>query len=477
MAALETWLVKVRKTIAQGLDSVRAAPPATKKIAIRKSNVGVLAFEIAGMMSKLVHLWQSLSDASIARLRGEAICLEGVRKIVSNDDAFLLGLACAELAENLRLIAKSVARMSSRCEDPNLRRFDRLFDEFANSGRDPHTWLLNAKEMEIKMRKLDRLVGAAAALHREMDELVALENGLKKSAHSKENDASIKAKKITDLQQKIIWQRQQVKYSKEKCLWSRSFDTVISTLAKCVFTILARIKLVFGVNHGFPISLPRSLSASALVHPWETTTNTPGFVSGPLTKTSPNLQPREGFFDLNSKILKPPPTTLGAAALSLHYSNLIIVMEKMIRSPQLVGADARDDLYSMLPNSIRFALRRRLKGVGFSASDPFLAGEWRDALQKILGWLSPLAHNMIRWQSERSFEHQNLVPKTNVLLLQTLHFANQDKTEAAITELLVGLNYIWRFEREMNAKAILQYSNFNGSLCMMNSSPSPQGQS
>ncbi|KAI3458252.1 hypothetical protein Pfo_014915 [Paulownia fortunei] len=461
--ALETWLIKVKKTIAHSFDSVRATPPTTKKLVIKKSNVGVLAFEIAGLMSKLLHLWQSLSDKSIARLRGESYCLEGVRKIVSNDDAFLLGLACAELVENLRLVAKSISRISKKCEDSTLRCFDRLFDEFANSGRDPNNWLLGSKEMESKTKKLDRFVTTTATLHREMDELLVLENGLKKSLQSKDNDSAIKEQKIIELQQKILWQRQEVKYLKEKSLWCRSFDTVTSLLARSVFTILARIKLVFGVGHGFPISLPRSLSSSALVYPSENP-NTCSFVSGPLMKNSPNLQARDGFFELNSKILKPPTTTLGAAALALHYANLIIVMEKMIRSPQLVGVDARDDLYSMLPNSIRFALRSRLKGVGFSASDPALAAEWRDALQKILGWLSPLAHNMIKWQSERSFEQQNLVPKTNVLLLQTLYFANQEKTEAAITELLVGLNYIWRFEREMNAKAIFQCSNFNGYL-------------
>lgn len=463
--ALETWLIKVKKSIAHSFDSVRAAPPATKKAAIKKSHAGVLAFEIAGVMSKLLHLWQSLSDKNIARLRGESICLEGVRKIVSNDDVFLLGLACAELSESLRLVAKSIARISKKCQDPSLRCFDRSFEDFANSGRDPNSWLLiGAKEVESKMKKLDQYVAATATLHREMDELVALENSLKKSSQGRDHDGGSggKEQKIIELQQKIVWQRQEVKYSKEKSLWSRSFDTVTLILVRSAFTVLARMKLVFGVSHGFPNTLPRSLSSSsALVYPSENP-NSCLFVSGPLMKEPPNLEPRHGFFELNSKILKPPPTTLGAAALSLHYANLIIVMEKMIRSPQLVGVDARDDLYSLLPNSIRFALRGRLKGVGFSASDPALAAEWREALHKIIGWLSPLAHNMIKWQSERSFEQQNMVPKTNVLLLQTLYFANQQKTEAAITELLVGLNYIWRFEREMNAKTIFHCSNFHG---------------
>ncbi|XP_031114882.1 uncharacterized protein LOC116018965 [Ipomoea triloba] len=451
--ALETWLIKVKKTIARATAPHHHA--AKPSVMVKKSaQVGVLAFEISGLMAKLLHLWQSLSDKNVTRLRGECLALEGVRKIVSNDDVFLLGLACAELVENLRVVAKSVTRISRKCDDPKLRSLDRSLNEFANSGKDPHGMVLGWKEMEAKIKKMDRYVSSTALLHKQMDELSGLE---KKAAQAEGLESSAREKRLGDLHQKIQWQKQQIKYLKEKSLWSRTFDTVTLLLARSIFTILARTKIVFGINNStlpYPSTLPRSLSASATVHPSENPP--PPFVSGPLLQEPPNK-----FFRSNSDMLKPPATTLGAAALALHYANLIIVMEKMIRSPQLVGVDARDDLYSMLPNSIRSALRARLKGVGFSATDPALAGEWRDALQKILGWLSPLAHNMIKWQSERSFEHQNLLPKTNVLLLQTLFFANQEKTEAAITELLVGLNYIWRFEREMNAKALFECTNFN----------------
>ncbi|CAI9092101.1 OLC1v1027256C1 [Oldenlandia corymbosa var. corymbosa] len=476
--ALETWLVKVKKTISSSF-AASAAPKPKSSAVIKKSNVGVLAFEIAGLMSKLIHLWQSLSDKNIARLRNESISLEGVRKIVSNDEDFLLGLACAEMLENLRQISKSVSRLSKKCEDSNLRSFERFLDEFSNTGRDCHNFVLSWKDMEMKIKKMDQYVTVTATLHREMDELLVIENQLRKSQVAKESSYhhheqgstnKNKEQKIIELQQKLLWQRQEVKYLKERSLWGRSYDTATKLLATSIFTSLARIKLVFGIGHGYPTSLPRSLSASATVYPSsDPHPNSCGnFVSGPLVMKSPNLQDSKsnqvGFFELNSKFVKPALDTLGSAALSLHYANLIIVIEKMIRSPQLVGADAKDDLYSMLPNSIRSALRARLKGVGFSASDPFLAGEWRDALQKILGWLSPLAHNTIKWQNERSYEHQNLLPKTNVLQLQTLHFANQEKTEAAITELLVGLNYIWRFEREMSAKALFECANLNGFL-------------
>ncbi|GMY17451.1 protein PSK SIMULATOR 1 [Fagus crenata] len=465
--ALETWLIKVKTAISNSLASGAPNPKP-----IKKSNVAVLAFEIAGLMSKLLHLWQSLSDKNITFIHNDSLSLEGVQKIVSNDQAFLINLACAEFAENLRLLAKSVSRITKKCEDQNLRCFDHLFNEFVNSGRDPHNWVLSLKEMEAKIKKMDRYVTVTATLYKEMDELSVLENGLCKSLKCKDNnnnESSIKLEqKIYELQQKIFWQRQEVKYLKDRSLWNRSFDTVTLMLARSIFTVSARIKLVFGISHcSTPSSLSRSLSASATVHPSH---QNPTFVSGPLksSKLEEKKDLGDGFFESNSKLLKPPSTTLGASALALHYANLIIVIEKMIKSPQLVGVDARDDLYAMLPSSIRSLLRARLKGVGFSASDPVLAGEWREALGRILGWLSPLAHNMIKWQSERSFEQQNLVPKTNVLLLQTLYFANKEKTEAAITELLVGLNYIWRFEREMTAKALFECANFSGILNVKN---------
>ncbi|KAL6127025.1 hypothetical protein ACLB2K_075070 [Fragaria x ananassa] len=459
--------------ISHSFDAVRHTSSTPAKPSRKSTNVGVLAFEIAGLMSKLLHLWQSLSDKNMIRLHNESINLEGVRKIVSNDDAFLLGLACAELVENIRFLAKSVARISHKCNDANLRSFERLFSDFANSGRDPYNYVIGSKEMEAKNnKKLDRYVNLTAQLYREMDELNSLESSLRKALRSEEYDASLsKGQKVLDLQQKIVWQRQEIKYLKDRSLWNRSFETVTWILARSIFTILARTKVVFGI--GQPSSLPRSLSASATVHPSDQGTACP-FVSGPLVRSTKPLgdfdqesstivkddySSGNGFFESNSKLLKPPPSTLGAAALALHYANLIIVMEKMIKFPQMVGVDARDDLYTMLPSSVRSALRARLRGVGFSASDPVLAEEWREALGRILGWLSPLAHNMIKWQSERSFEQQNMVPKTNVMLLQTLFFANKDKTEAAITELLVGLNYICRFEREMTAKALFECNN------------------
>ncbi|WOL16779.1 hypothetical protein Cni_G25567 [Canna indica] len=385
--ALESWLSRLKSAISTGIDAVRAKN--------KKPNVGILAFEIATLM-----------------------------KLVYDDDSFLLSLACAELVHSLRLVAQSAALLSQRCSDPALRKFGRSFEEFSDSGRDVTRWLMGWNEMESKAaRKMDWFVASTAALHKEMDGLSEAEHGLRKIVHCgggggewKRSMSAGRMAMVAEIQQKVFWQKQQVKYLKQTSLWSCSFDAAVLLLVRSAFTL------------------------STL---------------GPLVPSS--KQEHGGFLGTSSTTLTPPPGTLGTAALALHYANLIVVLEKMIRSPRAVGADARDDLYGMLPASVRGRLQARLRGVGWGAArDAGLAAEWKTAVARIAGWLGPVAHDTIRWQGERSFERRSATaPRANVLLLQTLYFANTEKVEAAVTELLVGLNYMWRFEIEMSALAIV----------------------
>ncbi|PPD96084.1 hypothetical protein GOBAR_DD06871 [Gossypium barbadense] len=124
----------------------------------------------------------------------------------------------------------------------------------------------------------------------------------------------------------------------------------------------------------------------------------------------------------------------------------------------MICLDARDELYNMLPACIRNALRLKLKSnaktLASSIRSASPAAELRMALVRILEWLAPLAHNMIRWQSDRNFEEQRKVSQSDILLVQTLHFANRPKTEAAIIELLLGLNYVCRIGRTRNKLAL-----------------------
>ncbi|KAJ4970459.1 hypothetical protein NE237_003558 [Protea cynaroides] len=549
--AMESWFSSLWK-------NSRSRSPEQEKVTI-----GVLAFEVATLMSKVVHIWHCLGDKQVGRLREEIMNSVGIRKLVSDDDDFLVGLVFAEVVDNLIFVVRSVARLGKKCSDPVLQRFENVFDELVKTDVDLYRLEFTLKKMERKVKKMERFFAISTNLYQELEVLAELEQTLRRMQASTDDPNRVS---LLEFQQKVLWQRQEVKYLREISLWNKTYDYTIRLLGRSLFTIFRRIKHVFGINLQEAVDgvdgskvlstyhLSRSNSVSALmqssVHPSEETR--PMFSSGPLNtsisrsgplsgtqKTSSRHQgthenlstpangkkPRSkakrlttvgpfkgcmsgsdtpvlesyahvsngsqksnvvyseilnGLKDANAELLthssihranpslfrskhsllNAPPSTLGGAALALHYANMIVVIEKLVTSPHLIGPDARDDLYNMLPTSVRMALRARLKSytnnLALSFCDAVLAVEWNDAMARILEWLAPLAHNMIRWHSERNFEQQNFVSRTNVLLVQTLYFANQARTEAAITELLVGLNYIWRFGRDLKEKSVLE---------------------
>ncbi|XP_022765538.1 uncharacterized protein LOC111310383 [Durio zibethinus] len=559
--------------------------------------IGVLAFEVASLMSKLVHLWQCLSDKQVIRLREEITTSVGIKKLVSEDEDYIGRLICAEMIENITHMSETVARLAKKCSDPGLKSFGLVFTELVQIGADPYGWIFSSKKMDKKVKKMERFISVNATLYQVMEILADYEQTLRRM---KSGDTETES--LLEFQKKVKWKQHEVKSLREMSLWNRTYDYTIRLLARSIFTIYGRIKHVFGIEQNVDDGdsrvtnsdfMYRSQSVSALmqssVHPTENTGLT-RFSSGPFgissTKSGPISKPnktiyfhsgplgglatkscsiagKNGNFNFHSgplgrstaksgplfgmdkiskriwrtdnhqaavnrkkphlksnkltqvgpfkgcmidangatirncyissngihsgifngvkdgnvnlpegnavqtsssvfrsqrRLLDAPLETLGASALALHYANVIIVIEKLAASPHLIGHDARNDLYSMLPTSVRAALRVRLKpyakSLASSVYNTELAGEWTEEMSAILEWLAPLAHNMIRWQSERSYEQQNFVSRTNVLLVQTLYFASREKTEEAITEILVGLNYVWRHGRELNAKAL-----------------------
>lgn len=552
-----------------------------------KAVIGVLAFEVARLMSKLVNLWQSLSDKQVAKLREEITNSVGIRKLVSDDDTFIVHLISLEMLENMAHVAESVARLGKKCSDPRLKGFENAFDEFITLGVDPHGWVLTHKKMEKKVKRMEKFVSINASLYQEMEVLTDLEQTIKRMKAYAESDGP----NFIEYQKKVAWKGMEVKNLKANSLWNRTYDYTVHFLARSLFTIFNRINNVFGIQEVISVGKTKNRSYShgsqsvseilqPSVHPSQN--NVARFASGPLgnftAKSGPNVRTNKtsiphlggdsstksgpisgkyksvnffsGLLGRNSKNpapvngtnksskfwkfnghsttisgkesnsrhsrvtqvgpfkgcvaadsssviiechsnpneahwgtlnhkdadsnlhtpgnvvqcaqptfsslckLKPPSDSLGAASLALHYANVIAVIEKLAASPHLIGLDARDDLYNMLPRRIRAALRAKLKpyskDMASAVYDASLVEEWSEAMTGILEWLAPLAHNMLRWQSERSYEQQGFVSRTNVLLVQTLYFANQEKAEAIITELLVGLNYVWRYVRELN---------------------------
>lgn len=527
-----------------------------------KPVIGVLAFEVANLMSKLVHLWQSLADKQVKKMRELISGSVGIKKLVSDDEDYVVRLISAEMIDNLGNVARAVVRLGKKCLDPSLNNLEKVFDDLIKFGGDIYGLELAWKKMEQTVKKMQKLISINSNLFREWEALSDLEQTLRRMSSCSESDS----KDLLEYQKKIAWKQREVKHLQEKSLWNKTYVDMVMLMTRSVFTIFIRIKHVFGLghreetmkvtdskpSHSDYLHRAQSVSAAPLqsssVHPSES--SIPRFSSGPLlkkltvhpgplpkahekynsysgpiggrsTKSGPihrankvlnsysgplvqtslahsgpsskrsifglklwhnrknsstldeklalskpdqlpeaeTLTAQLDLLNFKSRLLDAPPETLGAAALALHYANVIFVIEKLVASPHLIGHDARDDLYYMLPSSIRASIRARLKPfskvMDSSVKDTALAREWNEAMTRILEWLAPLAHNTVKWQSERSYEQQGLSSRGNVLLVQTLHFVNQEKAEAIITELLVGLNYVWRFGREISAEAFL----------------------
>ncbi|KAK6126301.1 hypothetical protein DH2020_039946 [Rehmannia glutinosa] len=434
---VDTWFVNIWKSSRKSMSREPERPV-----------VGIMAFEISRLMSKVVNLWQCLADRQIVRLREDIANSVGIHKLVSEDDDYLMGLALAEITENLRDVAKSVVMLGKKCKDPKYHNLERTFDDVGEIDPKWCNWQYKPKKMEKKIKKMERFVGATEQLHQELEVLAELEQSLRQMRASSDV-------KLLEFQQKVMWQRQEVKNLRETSPWVKTYDYILRLLLKSIFTIIERIKYVCGTKQSGNVVesnvyeqrnsdyVIRSNSLrQTLVYPSETNTFR---YAVPLGSKSP---PKMSFFK---------DSTLGGAGLAVHYANVIILIEKLASSPNLISLDARDDLYSMLPATIRSDLRAKLKTFSRNLAlsvydDAAFAAEWRLAVERILEWLSPLAHNMVRWQSERNFERWRLSIGSNVHLVQTLHFANQVETEAAIVELLIGLNYLSRFGREINQK-------------------------
>jgi hypothetical protein len=512
--------------------------------------LGVLGFEVAALMSRAAGLWRALGDHHLARLRGEAIRLEGVRRLVADDDAALLALALAEMAAACRDLSRAVARLSARCADPLLRRFDALFAALLKRrAADPHGLRYAARaKMDRKARKMQRLVAATAHLCHELDVLADLEQQQQQQAGAGAGTSNSRAERA----RRVARQRHEVERIRAASLWPRTFDYAVRLLARSLFTIVARIIEVFDLDYAVDEEETASSRASRLswgssfvsgsmhmVYPSDvvvagadaprtvlrrarsgkTTAAATGSKShmsrtkslrqqlrwpaaagkhliGCVVVTgSSRPQGRDGWIPQSFSYVSdsdddssgagilgfhslgdarpppppPPPTTtttsvfdasrdalahppeasLGGAGLALHYANLIMFIDRLAAAPHHIRGDERDALYGMLTGSLRASVGARLRPSAAAAAaalraDPAL---WADTVRRTLAWLAPLARNTARWQAERSFGQRSVAPCGSggaVLLLQTLHFADRGKTEAAVTDLLVGLNYVWR---------------------------------
>ncbi|KAF6151389.1 hypothetical protein GIB67_012249 [Kingdonia uniflora] len=451
-------------------------------------------------MSRLISLYKSLSDDQIKILRKDVMPSEGVAYLNSKDEGFLLRLACIERIEELDRAAVAVIRLGKKCSDPGLDRFDNVYSDlklgFINLGKLD----LVSKEIEKNMEKMEGLISATSGLYVGLEMLSEMDVVERKQIRLKNRDASTTLQKASFdiLDYKIALQRQYVHHLRDISLWGQTFDKVVGLMARTICTVFARICVVFGpyipilpsvlstptrhmrfsslqIHFNFnnppsprvrPVAmsksgpLPKSPMKHGLVRLWSRDSKTLSPLHGENTRFGAGfcigIEDNHYFrTTMGLKLLQQAcKSTVGGSGLTLRYANVIILTEKYFNSTSTITDYDRCDLYDMLTASLKMSVKSKLRNLlkneeewsSMSDNDELLAEGWRDGVSVIMSWLGPMADNTVRWLSERNFEKQNFDVKPSVLLLQTLFFADKEKTEAAIAEVLVGLSCICRFE-------------------------------
>ncbi|KAG6532939.1 uncharacterized protein LOC122041101 [Zingiber officinale] len=467
--------------------------------------VGILAFEAAAAMSRLVSLHRSLAEEEVRRLRA-GMRAPGVAYLTSKDQVFLLRVAGAELVGDLDAAAAAVSRLAPRCRDPLLRCFDRLYADLKAGG--VYSFLINAraaadldrlglgstaKRAERRVRKMERYVAATSRLYAEMEVLNELEAAEKRAQQQEQqkwrrHSGPIPVQKPPSAPDPVRFQlrsqEHRVRRLKEESLWNKSFDKAVELMVRTVVTVFSRICAVFGV---YVLGLPGGdLTNSGKFQPSFLGKHSSGPLerrvvpqhvpflrnSAPIMRTPMEIGAQETPFDRLKKFLIESPTTVGGSGLALRYANVILAAEKLFQERNRVEeaaveeeplAAAREELYEMLPSGMRAAVRAKLRecwrreGVRLSEVDESLAKGWREPVSAILAWLVPVARETVRWQEERNMDReQRFCTRPRALLLQTLHYADVNKAEAAVVEVLVGLSCMSWYDDRRQCKSELE---------------------
>ncbi|KAG5042509.1 hypothetical protein HKD37_03G006898 [Glycine soja] len=447
------------------------------------NTLGILAFEAGKTMSHLISLYHSLSDEEIIKLRKEVIKSKGVTYLNSQHECFLLNLAAAERLEELDTAADTVSRLGRKCSDPSLSSFDLVYADLKLGLIDLRKLSYGTRNTPKIISKIEKLVSSTKSLHSAMHCMAEHETSEKKKQRLKtvmrpinyNNNYNAKQNNMEYLNEQIAYQRKQVQHYKEVSLWSQTLDKTVGIMAKVVCIVYARICSVFGgyisncncyeinddnnINNNCCCLLEHRELYKKNYCLYEESLQKRVTRSGPIPKASNNNKTGVIRFlnrevdrpmsNVNNRVLRlAPPSTVGGAGLAARYAEVVLAAERLLHAPATVAEDARERFYEMLPERVRQKVAAKLRGRWRREEEgEALAEGWRDAVEKMLEWLSPVAHDTVRWQAERSMETARFETKTTALLLQTLHYSDLEKAEAAIVEVLVGLSCIYYCER------------------------------
>ncbi|KAL6213823.1 hypothetical protein ACLB2K_013262 [Fragaria x ananassa] len=371
-------------------------PTLYSEVQTKGNTIAILAFEVANSIVKGVKLMQSLSEDNIRYLKEVLLPSKGVRSLISTDMDELLRIAAADKREELRIFIRDVVRFGNRTYDPIWHNLDRYFSKIGLKVTE-QTHL--KKQAERGMEHLINLVQSTAELCHELHSLDRLEQEYR---HKLEEDSSVTARRgdnLAILKADIKNQMKLVNSLKKNSLWSKTFEEVMPKLVDIVQLLHLKIHEAFG---------------------------------------SPDDDEPVKHSQRNCK-------RLGPAGTSLHYAHIITQINTIVSRSSLVPQSVIDTLYEGLPCSVKSTLRSKFQLVELTI--PQIKAE----MKRTLDWLVPIATNTTKalhgfgwvgeWANAR-FEASWRTGLTDTLRIETLHHANEKKTEAYICELVVLLHYL-----------------------------------
>ncbi|XP_004499279.1 protein PSK SIMULATOR 2-like isoform X2 [Cicer arietinum] len=372
----------------------------------RRNKISILAFEVANTITRGAILFHSLSEENIQLLKNEILQSEGVQQLVSTDTKELISFIEADKREEFYVFSREVARFGNICKDPQWHKLGRYFSRLdldVLSNKQPRV------EAEKTMQDLSSLAQNTAELYHELNALDRFQQDYHQKVKEMESlNLPLNGEGLTAFQSELKHQRKLVKSLQRKSLWSKNLEEIVEKLVDITTHIHQAILEFLGNNGKITVK--------------------------------------------NHK----EPQRLGEAGLALHYANIINQINVIASRPTILPPNMRDTLYKGLPNNIKNVLPSRLHYD--DVMKEISITQVKAEMDKSLRWLTPFAINTTKahqgfgWVGEWANASNELGGKTttkesNLIRLQTFHYADKEKVDFHILELLVRLHHLVTFVR------------------------------
>ncbi|XP_028766438.1 uncharacterized protein LOC114724284 isoform X1 [Neltuma alba] len=399
--------VEVLDSLGSSMPKLNTSTGFSSGIASRGNKISILAFEVANTITKGSILFQSLSEENIQTLKKEVLQSEGLQHLVSTDMKELLSLAEADKREEFNVFSREVARFGDACKDPQWHNLDRYFSRLeldAFGDKQPRA------EAEKTMQELTTLAQYTAELYHELNAFDRFEQDYQQKIKEMESlNLPLKGESLTIFQSELKHQKKIVRSLKNKSLWSQNLEGIVEKLVDIVIYMHQAISESLG-NYGISVAVVN-----------------------------------------NGK----GPQRLGDAGLALHYANITSQINMIASRPMFVQPNMRDTLYHALPNNIKASLPSRLQII--DTKKEVSITQVKAEIDKTLQWLVPLATNTTKahqgfgwvgeWANKSSDFGDDPARESNIIRLLTLHYADKQKIDVHLLELLTLLHQLMSIGR------------------------------